>query len=366
MRTLGHERSHMHHEFSSVRVGFSWQKIVLPVLLFLVFPGAVVYASFFSFLNGIGDFMKVNTQEKSFNSQNVVLLAAVAGSDTVPHDASSEVNTVGGSALLADVGPSGGMADVDAGEYDHGQISIYVVREGDTFLSIANMFDVSVNTILWANDLPRGSKLQVGQTLIILPVSGVQYIVKKGDTIAGIVKKYKGDIDEVRSYNGLDEGDTLEVGSTVIIPDGEVPTVAVTYRPATSKIRGASGPVYDGYYRAPMASYRRSQGLHGWNGVDLVSYDGVGAAVGAAAGGQVFFVKQGCTPGYRSCGGGYGNYVVINHNNGTQTLYGHLKSVMVRAGEQVSEGQLIGTEGNTGRSTGAHLHFEIHGARNPF
>lgn len=366
MRRLSHERSHMHHEVSPMRIGFSWQKLVLPALLFLVFPGAVVYASFFSFLSGIGDFMKVNTQEKNFNSQNVALLAAVAGPDVTSHDASAEVNTVGGSALLADAGPSGGMADVSADGYDHGQISTYVVHDGDTFLSIATMFEVSVNTILWANDLPRGSKLTVGQTLIILPVSGVQYIVKKGDTILGITKKYKGDIDEVRAYNGIDEGDTLEVGSTVIIPDGEVPIIAVTYRPATSKLRGASGPSYDGYYRAPLGSYRRTQGLHGWNGVDLVSYDGVGAAVGAAADGQVFFVKQGCAQGYRSCGGGYGNYVVINHSNGTQTLYGHLKAVNVYSGEQVSRGQLLGTEGNTGRSTGAHLHFEIHGARNPF
>jgi LysM repeat protein len=342
------------------------QKLVFPVFFFLVFPGAVVYAGFFSFLNGIGDFMKVNTQEKSLNSQNVVLLAAVAGPEVASHVAAAEVSTVGGSALLADAGPSGGMANVSKDEYDNGQISIYVIREGDTFLSIATMFNVSVNTILWANDLPRGSKLQIGQTLIILPVSGVQYVVKKGDTIAGITKKYKGDIDEVRSYNGIDEGDTLEVGSTVIIPDGEVSTATVTYRPATSKLRGSSGPTYDGYYRAPLANYRKSQGLHGWNGVDLVSYDGVGAAVGAAAGGQVFFVKRGCTPGYRSCGGGYGNYVVINHSNGTQTLYGHLRSVAVSAGDVVAAGQVIGTEGNTGRSTGAHLHFEIHGARNPF
>lgn len=356
----------MFQGFSPARVGFLWRKLALPTLLLLIFPGAVVYAGFFSFLSGIGDFMKANTQEKSLNSQNVVLLAAVAGSDVDLHDATAEVNTVGGSALLADAGPSGGMADVNQDEYDHGQISIYVVREGDTFSSIATMFDVSVNTILWANDLPRGSKLSVGQTLVILPVSGVQYIVKKGDTIAGITKKYKGDIDEVYAYNGIDEGDTLEVGSTVIIPDGEVPTATPTYRPATSKIRGASGPSYDGYYRAPFASYRRSQGLHGWNGVDLVSYDGVGAAVGAAAAGQVFFVKQGCALGYRACGGGYGNYVVINHSNGTQTLYGHLKSVLVRVGDQVSQGQVIGTEGNTGRSTGTHLHFEVHGARNPF
>lgn len=359
MRVWGRVRSHIRLEDM-----LSWKKLAFPVLIFVVFPGAVAYAGFFSFFGDI--FSKVSTQEKNINSQNIVLLAAAAGPEFLPKDTYAEVNTVAGSALLADAGPVGGPADVYDSDYDHGQISTYVVRDGDSLSTIANMFNVSINTILWANDLSRGARLQVGQTLVILPVSGVQYTVKKGDTIASIAKKYKGEAEEIRSFNGIEDGASLDIGSLLIIPDGEIASIPTSTRPLTARLRNVGGPSYEGYYHAPLMNYRKTQGLHGWNGVDLVSYDGTGAFVAASAGGVVFFVKQGCTKGYRSCGGGYGNYVVINHANGTQTLYGHLKSAVVRIGEEVAQGQLIGYEGNTGRSTGAHLHFEVHGAKNPF
>ena len=132
----------------------------------------------------------------------------------------------------------------------------------------------------------------------------------------------------------------------------------------TSKLRNASGPSYDGYYKAPLENYRRTQGLHGYNGIDLVSSDGPGAYVSSAAAGEVIISKGGCKS--RGCNGGYGNYVVLKHSNGTQTLYGHLKSNAVSAGDYVAQGQLVGYEGNSGRSTGTHLHFEVRGAKNPF
>src|SRR3989338_8618642 len=352
MRVLGRVRNHIR-----LNELFSWKKLAFPVFVFVVFPGAVAYAGFFSFFGDI--FTKVNPQEKSINSQNIVLLAAAAGPEFSSKEAYPEVSTVMGSALLADAGPVGGPADVGGDEYNHGQISIYIVREGDSFSAIADMFEVTINTILWANDIPRGAKLQVGQTLVILPVSGVQYTVKKGDTVLSIAKKYKGDQDEIQHYNGLDDDAGLAVGSILIIPDGEIATPVVATRPATSKLRNAGGPALDGYYAAPLAgSYRKTQGLHGYNGIDLAQNRG--APVFSAAGGQVIVARG---SGYN---GGYGKYVVIAHANGTQTLYGHMNSVTVSAGDVVSSGQLVGTMGNTGRSTGPHLHFEVRGARNPF
>lgn len=327
------------------------------MFVFLVLPGAVASASFFSFFGDM--FTRVTIEEKSINSQNVTLLAAAIGPDVDNKTEHADTNTVGGGALLPDVGPTGGLADVDETDFDHGQISIYVVREGDSLASIAKMFDVSVNTILWANNLPKGAKISIGQTLAILPVSGVQHTVKKGDTIAKIAAKYKGDPDEILSYNGLDDG-PLALDSVVIVPDGEIPTPKVAAKPASSKLRGTSAPAYDGYYQSPLSGYRKSQGLHGYNGVDIVSTQGVGAPVVAAAAGTVIISRQG---GYN---GGYGSYVVIQHNNGTQTLYAHLKTNLVSVGQRVVQGQMVGTMGNSGRSTGPHLHFEIRGARNPF
>ncbi len=327
------------------------------MLILLVLPAAVAYAGFFSLFGDI--FSKISTVEKPITSQNIALLSAASASDLSKQESGSDVNTVDGSALLPDAGPEGASADLSDQDFDHGQISIYSVHAGDSLASIAKMFNVSVNTILWANNMQKGAKLAVGDTLVILPVSGVEYTVKKGDTIENIAKKYKGDPIEVRSYNSLADNEQPTLGAVVIIPDGEMPAALPTKtKPANSKLRGANGPTYDGYYRAPLATYRKTQGLHGYNGIDLVEY--LGAPVFSAAAGDVVIARVG---GYN---GGYGNYVVIQHGNGTQTLYGHLQSVAVSPGDHVIGGQTIGYLGNTGRSTGAHLHFEVRGARNPF
>lgn len=329
------------------------------MFVFLVLPGAVAYAGFFSFFSDI--FVKANTQEKPINSQNIALLASVAGSDIGAKESPTEVSTVGGSAILPDAGPSGGLADIPDGADNHGEISIYVVREGDSFSSIAKMFGVSVNTIIWANNMSRGQKLTVGETLVILPVTGIQHTVKKGDTLASLAKKYGSDVDEILSFNGIEEG-ALTIGDTLIIPDGEIVEVQPATRPASSKLGGTIVVTSAGYYHAPLANYRRTQGIHGHNGVDLGAY--LGAPVLSAAAGEVIIARSGCVS--RGCNGGYGNYVVVKHGNGTQTLYAHLLSVTVSAGDVLVQGQQVGTLGNTGRSTGPHLHFEIRGARNPF
>ena len=327
------------------------------MFVLLVLPATVAYAGFFSLFGDM--FSKINTVQKPITSQNVTLLAAASAADLSSRDQQPEVNTVEGSALLPDVGPEGASADLSDQDYDHGQISIYTVHEGDSLASIAKMFNVSVNTILWANNMQKGAKLSIGGTLVILPVSGVEYVVKKGDTIESIAKKYKGDSDEVRTYNAFADKEQPPLGSTIIIPDGEMPNlIPVKTKPASSKLHGASGPDFTGYFQPPLAIYRKSQGLHGYNGVDLVEY--LGASVFTAASGDVVVARQG---GYN---GGYGNYIVIQHPNGTQTLYAHMQSVIVTAGDHVSQGQTIGYLGNTGRSTGPHLHFEVRGAKNPF
>lgn len=333
------------------------QKLAFLVISFLVLPATVAYAGFFSFLGDM--FVKTEpSKERSVNSQNMNLLQAANTPEGERGRGGADVSVVGGTALLADAGPSGALPDVDD-EGGSANISIYEVRDGDSFASIANMFDVSVNTILWANNLNRKSTLKVGQTLVILPVSGVQHTVKKGDTIAKIAKMYKGDPGEISDYNGIALDQSLDVGSIIIVPDGEVPAPSVAKtKPLTSKLRGAGGPSYSGYYRSPLANYIKTQGLHGYNGVDLATY--VGAPIMAAAEGEVIVSRQG---GYN---GGYGNYVVIRHPNGTQTLYGHMLSNAVTEGQHVEQGQTVGYLGNTGRSTGPHLHFEVRGARNPF
>lgn len=265
-------------------------------------------------------------------------------------------------ALVPYGGPSGTLVAV-ASSTPPDRISIYVVRAGDTLSEIAHMFNVSVNTIIWANDLKNARDVHPGDTLVILPVSGVERTVVKGDTLKSIAKKFNADADEIAAFNGLDVGAPLAVGSTIIIPGGEIappPTpVAVPGKIVKEPLLGGGGPAIAGYFSNPIPGALFTQGLHGWNGVDLGASRGT--PILAAADGIVIVARNN-----GAWNGGYGNYVVISHPNGTQTLYSHMSRAAVTIGRSVSAGELIGYVGSTGYSTGPHLHFEVRGAANPF
>ncbi len=277
----------------------------------------------------------------------------------------------GGSALIAQSGPEGTAADVNPAAAN-GQISLYVVRPGDSLSAIAHMFGVSANTILWANNIRNASLIRPGKTLLILPVSGLQHIVKKGETLASIAKKYHASVDDVALYNGLNTKLALATGSKIIIPGGEMPVIRSARRASASRghrrrritsapsnpYRGGGGPALRGFFSDPVPNGIVTQTLHGWNAFDIGAP--VGTPIHAAAAGRVIVSRVG------GWNGGYGNYVVINHGNGTQTLYAHMVRDVSSVGERVSAKQIIGYVGETGEATGPHLHFEVRGAQNPF
>lgn len=243
-------------------------------------------------------------------------------------------------------------------------ISVYEVRKGDTIASVAKLYGVSKNTIMWANDL-KSEKVNPGDILVILPVTGVKVTVGKGDTIASIARKYKGDVNDIAKYNGISPDAKLTIGDVVIVPDGEI-----AIAPPTAKSSKRAVAVYEkllnvyssnapsGTLIRPIVGGRKSQGLHGHNGVDLAAP--VGTPIMASGAGTVIVAKS---SGYN---GGYGEMVIISHADNIQTVYGHMSDVDVSPGQTVAQGQIIGAVGNTGRSTGPHLHFEVRGAKNPF
>lgn len=291
------------------------------------------------------------------NSQTVSLLRAALHSDPNPSKGGGEI-TIDHDALLADVGPSGSLADIEERPLASDQISVYVVREGDTLSQIGVMFNVSANTIRWANDLSRNEAIQPGQTLVILPISGVRHTVAKGDTLQSIAKKYKADLEEILSFNNLSAGMTLSVGEVVVVPDGEMGVPVPTRTISRGSSSSSGGTSSAGYFINPVPGSARTQGIHGYNGIDLGARSGT--QVIAAAAGEVLISRS------SGWNGGYGIYVVVKHNNGTQTLYSHLNQAIVYAGQRVVQGQVVGYVGATGRATGPHLHFEVRGASNPF
>ena len=326
-----------------------------------VFP-TTANAGFISFVSDLfsgGASKSLEVQKDGFNSQNVQLLTSTPNLDSNAAVGGGDITVVGNEALMSESGPSGTLADI-GDSVTTGQISKYIVRKGDSLSSIAKMYGVTANTIIWANDIVSNT-IKEGQSLTILPVSGTLHTVVKGDTLKTIAKKYKADEGEISQFNGLDQDSLLSIGDTIIIPDGEgvikVSGTKLTSK-GTSPYKGGSGPEYTGYYIRPVVGGVKTQGLHGYNAIDI----GVrtGTTLYAAAAGQVMISK------YSGWNGGYGKYIVVSHNNGTQTVYGHLSEVLVGEGEFVYQGQIIGLTGNTGRSTGPHLHFEIRGAKNPF
>ena len=316
-------------------------------------------AGVFSFVSALLN-TKTDTHEAPRvvdNAQTVALLSAPLNADLEKARGGGDITIVGGSALLSESGPSGTLADIGESRTANGQISVYVVREGDTLSQIATMFGVTTNTIIWANDIKRGSLIAPGETLVILPVSGVRHTVEKGDTLRSIAKEYSGDLEEIAHYNAISSEAKLAVGDIITIPDGEI-EIHTPVSSTRSSAPSAKTPSYSGYYLRPISGGVRTQGVHGYNGVDLA--DSVGTPIMAAASGQVLISKQG------GWNGGYGSYVVIKHDNGTQTLYAHNSSNIVSVGQWVVQGQVIGYMGSTGKSTGSHVHFEVRGATNPF
>jgi LysM repeat protein len=337
---------------------------VLALILILSVPRETVHAGLFSFITD-GNVTEVSAKAaESSNkqtSQNMVLLEAAVNADPNPYKDLDTGILAYGNALSAEIGPQGTVSDIKSRVT--GNISLYTVRDGDTITEIADMFDVSINTILWANDLSRNSSLKEGQLLVILPISGVKHVVKRGDTLKSISMKYKVDVNEILQDNNMTPLTKLTPGDTIVIPNAEpafsLPKSSAKKGEDANPAHNTDGPFYPGYFDRPIDDGRKSQGLHGYNAVDLAAP--VGTPIRAAAAGKVISsISNG------KWNGGYGNFIVIAHDNGTQTLYAHNLKNFVSVGDRVEKGMMIAKVGMTGQTTGPHVHFEVRGAKNPF
>jgi LysM repeat protein len=229
-------------------------------------------------------------------------------------------------------------------------VFVYVVQSGDNVSKIAQSFGLRPETILWSNpELETWPDyIVVGQELFILPLNGAYHEVKAGDTLDSIAKRYSVDISAIVEceYNDLAEPYELQAGQRLVIPGGTRPVVAryvrATAPPPTNAPQGT------GNFMWPTSGYLTQSYWLGHQAIDI----------GAPTGTPVYAADAGyvAATGWM---GGYGNYVIVNHGNGFETLYAHLSEIRAIAGQGVDRGHLIGLVGSTGRSTGPHLHFEI-------
>ncbi|KKW38393.1 MAG: Peptidase M23 family protein, partial [Candidatus Peribacteria bacterium GW2011_GWB1_54_5] len=295
-----------------------------------------------------------------------------------------------GIALVAESGPAGTTSNLQV-KPQSSQISVHVVKEGETISQIAELYTVSVNTIRWANDLGENSTLRPGDELHILPVDGVIHTVTRGQTLLRIAELYDTPSENIIQQNNLENtfilagqeliipggkpivGKRTMIASAGLLPDGAAAGVTPAEgaekpvsRPAPAPVvvtseQIAAADITSGVLQKPCSasgigrSFQSASPTDDLPGTRIRSLAAGGGNIYAAEAGVVLRADYGWN-------GGYGNVVEIDHGNSLVSLYAHNKDILVNVGDTVQRGDKIASMGNTGRvygKTGIHVHFEV-------
>ncbi len=220
----------------------------------------------------------------------------------------------------------------------------YEVKPGDTISTIAGRFSLNLDTLLSYNNIRDVRRLTAGKVLQVPNSNGLKHRVSRGESLGGIAGRYGIALNNLLDWNNL-ESSVIQPGQELFIPGGRLPATEIDrilgklfIYPTKGRLSSSFGERLD-----PFTSIRR---FH--NGFDIANNPGT--PVVSAMAGRVAMV------GYNA---NYGKYIILSHADGYQTLYGHLSEFLVRRSQAVAQGQAIGRMGNTGYSTGPHLHFSI-------
>jgi hypothetical protein len=247
----------------------------------------------------------------------------------------------------------------------------YVVQDLDSLFGIAEAHNIEPETLLWANEdvIVNVDELSPGWLLKIPPVDGIYYLWKEGDTLEAIAKEYYATIDDIINWPGNPIADltnpVIEPGTYVMIPGGEgdfqtwvmpiIPPGAAGVNTTVYGSGGCSGS-YSGAYGS--GSFVWPTPIHTLSGNDF--WDGhLAIDLATDPSTPVYASDSGVVVFSGWATGGYGTMVMLDHQNGFQTVYAHMSSTSVSCGQSVGQGQTIGWGGSTGNSTGNHLHFEV-------
>ena len=235
------------------------------------------------------------------------------------------------------------------------ELTNYVVKDGDTLWSIANAFNLDVNSIFGCNKINDAETLKVGKTLRIPNQDGILVTVRANQTVDKLAAEYSIYKEAILAANGLEKDAALEKGREIFLPG-----VKVVAFIETAKGKSAIADTARAESRLAWPAVGRITSTFGWRsdpirggrdfhtGLDIAAPRG--RSIVAAASGRVVYA------GWMS---GYGKTIVISHAGGMTTMYAHCSKLMAGQGESVKRGEKIALMGNTGRSTGCHLHFEV-------
>jgi murein DD-endopeptidase MepM/ murein hydrolase activator NlpD len=222
----------------------------------------------------------------------------------------------------------------------------YKVKKGDSVSKIAVAFSVSMDAIIASNGISNARSLREGETLRIPNMDGIPYVVKSGDSLSKISKSMGVPLEAILDANDI-QSDAINAGTTLFIPGARMNKDDLALALGEIFIYPLKGSRLSspfGWRNDPISGERRHHAA-----IDLAAPQGT--VVWAAMDGKVSALGYNAT---------YGNYIILSHAGGFQTMYAHLHSISVKKGDTVSQGKQIGTVGNTGYSTGSHLHFAVY------
>ncbi len=242
------------------------------------------------------------------------------------------------------------FGDVDLSIIKGFKILEHVVAKGESISVIAKKYNVEQGTIISFNNIKNARMINSGTTIRIPDKNGLFYKVEKGDSLSSIADKYKINLNAILDINNIDSP-VITPGQELFIPGAKMDNFALKKALGELFIYPAQGVLTSpyGYRNDPFTGKRM---MH--YGIDLAN--AVGTPVRATYDGKVIMC------GFSSI---YGKYIIIKHQGTYQSLYAHLDKYRVKEGEQVIQNQIIGDMGNTGRSTGPHLHFSIYHNQQP-
>lgn len=218
------------------------------------------------------------------------------------------------------------------------RVKVHTVKSGETLWDIAHKHGLNIDSLIGANNISNMNSIKPGQEFKILPLKGIIYRVSPGESLGSIASKFNIEIETIMKDNNLENASSLKIDQELILR-GAKPEFSYQDRldqkfmyPISTRITSYYGP--------------RWGRMH--EGIDFAAP--MGSPIKAVSSGRVV---------YSGWASGYGYVVIIEHQRGLRTLYAHNSKLLVRNGESVGKGEVISRSGNTGNSTGPHLHFEV-------
>jgi len=226
----------------------------------------------------------------------------------------------------------------------------YKVKKGDSVSTIAKKFDVSIGAVIASNNITNARKLQEGANLKIPNIDGIPYQIQKGDNLSKISTSFKVPLEVILDVNDI-KSDNIKAGDTIFIPGARMNDIDLRLSLGETFMYPLNKKIITSSFGMRKDPINGSLSFH--SGIDFRA--NTGTPVLASLDGVVSFTGENWL---------YGKHIIISHSNGYKTMYGHLNSFSVKKGDRVTRGKKIAESGNTGYSTGPHLHFGIYDKNN--